>query len=268
VGPVSGGFSGCWRIVRTPNNTGDGRDQHMFSRRINQGPSPSAPRPSRLGEVPSASSSATASTGSGTPDGRRRPRRQHRVQPVSARGGSNARSGARRRRISRQGHERVQVRVLGCLTSGRSEGNREGDVVDDLREGHAGGVASRGRQGKDGPGAGTTNGTDDHGHAGHRATDNERVQDALAGWFPFKPGAPSTAKTVGQVPANYKQGSGTIVSETTANKATKAALAAYPGGIVDRCVRPEQRRVRGPQHRVNWPHHVFVNQNFKVVGAN
>lgn len=38
---------------------------------------------------------------------------------------------------------------------------------------------------------------------------------------PFVRGAPSTAKTVGQIPANYKQGSGKIVSGTTANKATK-----------------------------------------------
>ncbi|MCU1666593.1 MAG: hypothetical protein JWR58_6658, partial [Pseudonocardia sp.] len=33
----------------------------------------------------------------------------------------------------------------------------------------------------------------------------------------FKRGAPSTSKQIGQVPANYKQGSGTIVSGTTAN---------------------------------------------------
>jgi hypothetical protein len=54
---------------------------------------------------------------------------------------------------------------------------------------------------------------------------------------PFQRGAPSTSKQVGQIPANYSQGSGTIVSGTTANKATEAALAAYPGGIVDRVVK-------------------------------
>ena len=46
---------------------------------------------------------------------------------------------------------------------------------------------------------------------------------------PFNRGAPSTSKQVGQIPASYKQGSGTIVSGTTADKATRAALAAYPG---------------------------------------
>ena len=37
---------------------------------------------------------------------------------------------------------------------------------------------------------------------------------------PFKRGAPTTSKQVGQIPANYTQGSGTTVSGTTANKAT------------------------------------------------
>jgi hypothetical protein len=38
------------------------------------------------------------------------------------------------------------------------------------------------------------------------------------------------------IPASYSEGSGTIVSGKTANKATEAALAAYPGGVVDRVV--------------------------------
>jgi hypothetical protein len=85
---------------------------------------------------------------------------------------------------------------------------------------------------------------------------------------PFKRGAPSTSKTVGQIPANYTQGSGTIVSGTTANKATEAALAAYPGGVVDRVVKLSNGEYEVHNIGVNWPHHVFVNQAFKVVGAN
>ena len=85
---------------------------------------------------------------------------------------------------------------------------------------------------------------------------------------PFRPGAPSTAKQVGQIPANYTQGSGTIVSGTTANKATKAALAAYQGGIVDRVVKLSNGEYEVHNIGVNWPHHIFVNKNFKVVGAN
>jgi hypothetical protein len=84
---------------------------------------------------------------------------------------------------------------------------------------------------------------------------------------PFKRGAPSTSKQVGQIPANYKQGSGTIVSGTAANKATNAALAAYPGGIVDRVVKLSNAEYEVHIIGVNWPHHIFVNKNFKVVGA-
>ena len=85
---------------------------------------------------------------------------------------------------------------------------------------------------------------------------------------PFQPGAPSTAKQVGQIPANYTQGSGSIVSGTTANKATEAALASYPGGVVDRVVKLSNGEYEVHNIGVNWPHHIFVNQNFKVVGAN
>jgi hypothetical protein len=85
---------------------------------------------------------------------------------------------------------------------------------------------------------------------------------------PFQRGAPSTSKQVGQIPANYTQGSGTIVSGTTASKATEAALAAYPGGIVDRVVKLSTGEYEVHNIGVNWPHHIFVNQNFKVVAAN
>jgi hypothetical protein len=89
-----------------------------------------------------------------------------------------------------------------------------------------------------------------------------------SGVVPFQRGAPSTSKQVGQIPANYRQGSGTIVSGTAANKATKAALAAYPGGVVDRVVKLSNGEYEVHNIGVNWPHHIFVNQGFKVVGAN
>jgi hypothetical protein len=85
---------------------------------------------------------------------------------------------------------------------------------------------------------------------------------------PFQRGAPSTAKQVGQIPASYTQGSGTIVSGTTANKATVAALSAYPGGVVDRVVKLSNGEYEVHNIGVNWPHHIFVNKSFKVVGAN
>jgi hypothetical protein len=90
---------------------------------------------------------------------------------------------------------------------------------------------------------------------------------SAAGVIPFQRGAPTTSKQVGQIPASYRQGSGTIVSGTTAHKATEAALAAYPGGVVDRVVKLSNGEYEVHNIGVNWPHHVFVTQHFKVVGA-
>jgi hypothetical protein len=89
-----------------------------------------------------------------------------------------------------------------------------------------------------------------------------------AGVVPFQQGAPSAAKSVGQIPTGYTEGSGTIVSGTTADKATEAALAAYPGGVVDRVVQLSTGQYEVHYIGVNWPHHIFVNQDFTVAGAN
>ncbi len=100
-----------------------------------------------------------------------------------------------------------------------------------------------------------------------QSTGGGTTTSSTAGVVPFKRGAPSTSKQVGQIPANYSQGSGTIVSGTAANKATEAALTAYPGGIVDRVVKLSNGEYEVHNIGVNWPHHIFVNQNFKVIGA-
>lgn len=57
------------------------------------------------------------------------------------------------------------------------------------------------------------------------------ASSTAASVVPFQKGAQETSKQVGQIPASYSQGSGTIVSGTTAKKATEAALAAYPGEL-------------------------------------
>jgi len=90
---------------------------------------------------------------------------------------------------------------------------------------------------------------------------------SAAGVIPFQQGAPTTSKSVGEIPANYVEGSGTIVSGTTADKATEAALAAYPGAVVDRVVQLSGGEYEVHYIGVNWPHHVFVSQDFQVVGA-
>ena len=84
----------------------------------------------------------------------------------------------------------------------------------------------------------------------------------------FQRGTEDKSKTVGQIPSSYKQGTGTLASGTTANKATEAALAVYPGGIVDRVVTLSNGDYEVHNIGINWPHHIFVNQDFKVIGAN
>jgi Domain of unknown function (DUF5666) len=90
---------------------------------------------------------------------------------------------------------------------------------------------------------------------------------SAASVIPFKRGAPTPSKQVGQIPANWSQGSGAVVSGTAADKATEAALTAYPGGVVDRVVKLSNGEYNVHYIGVNWPHHVFVSQDFKVVGA-
>jgi hypothetical protein len=88
-----------------------------------------------------------------------------------------------------------------------------------------------------------------------------------AGVVPFQRGAPITSKQVGQIPSSYQQGSGTIVGGTAANSATEAALTAYRGGIVDRVVKLSTGEYEVHCIGVNWPHHIFVNQDFEVIAA-
>ena len=85
--------------------------------------------------------------------------------------------------------------------------------------------------------------------------------------IPFQRGQPSAATPVGQVPANFSPGTGTIITGTAADKAKAAALAAYPGGTVNRVVLLSNGEYNVHMIAINWPHHVFVSQDFKVVGA-
>jgi hypothetical protein len=86
-----------------------------------------------------------------------------------------------------------------------------------------------------------------------------------AGVIAFQQGTPSPTKSVGQIP-DYTEGEGTIVNGTTAYKATEAAQAVVPGGIADRVVQLSDGEYEVHNISVNWPHHVFVNKDFKVVG--
>jgi hypothetical protein len=85
--------------------------------------------------------------------------------------------------------------------------------------------------------------------------------------IPFTQGQPSPTQVVGQIPPSYIQGGGTIVTGTAADTATAAAVAGYPGGTVDRVVLLSSGDYEVHMIAVNWPHHVFVNSNFTVIGA-
>ena len=85
--------------------------------------------------------------------------------------------------------------------------------------------------------------------------------------FGYAKGKQGSTEKAGTIPSDYTQGSGTLASGTTADKATEAALAAYPGGVVDRVVELGNGDYEVHNIGVNWPHHIFVNQDFQVIGA-
>ena len=96
---------------------------------------------------------------------------------------------------------------------------------------------------------------------------SQRERGGAAKVIPFHRGQPGPSKVVGQVPASFRPGTGTIITGTAANKAKAAALAAYPGGTVNRVVLLSDGEYNVHMIGVNWPHHVFVSKDFKVVGA-
>ena len=209
--------------------------------------------------------SATATTGSGTATTATSPSAAS-AQRVPGSGGSNARSGpAAGGSIGKVSS--VSTSGFGLLTSAGQKVTVKETASTTYKKGTNSASASAVTKGKTALVLGTTASTT-------ITATQVIVQPTSSGSktsskvIPLKRGAPTTSKQVGQIPANYKQGSGTIVSGTTANKATKAALAAYPGGIVDRVVKLSNGEYEVHNIGVNWPHHIFVNQHFKVVGAN
>ena len=83
----------------------------------------------------------------------------------------------------------------------------------------------------------------------------------------YSKGTQGSTEKVGTIPSDYSQGSGTLASGTNADKATEAALAVYPGGVDDRVVELSNGDYEVHNIGVNWPHHLFVNADFQVVGA-
>jgi len=74
-------------------------------------------------------------------------------------------------------------------------------------------------------------------------------------------------RVVGQVPQGWQSGSGTIITGAAADEAKAAAVAAYPGGIVNRVLQLADGSYAVHQINLSWPHHVFVSTDFQVTGA-
>jgi hypothetical protein len=210
--------------------------------------------------------SATASTGSSSA-ARTSYISAASAQPVPGKGGSNARSGPAAGGSSGTVSS-VSKSKFTITTSAGQKVTVKKAASTKYRKGTSTSSASAVKKGVRVLVLGTTNGTTITAGKVVVQTGVETTSPSAAEVVPFKRGAQSTSKQAGQIPANYSQGSGKIVSGAAANKATEAALAAYPGGVVDRVVKLSNGEYEVHNIGVNWPHHVFVSQSFKVVGAN
>jgi hypothetical protein len=77
----------------------------------------------------------------------------------------------------------------------------------------------------------------------------------------------SQAARAGQVPKNWRPGTGTIITGAAANKAKAAAVAKYPGGTVNRVLKLSDGSYAVHRIATPAPHHIFVSKAFKVTGT-
>jgi len=84
---------------------------------------------------------------------------------------------------------------------------------------------------------------------------------------PFQQGAQSAAKQVGQIQRTTR-GAGHDRQRNDRQQGDRSCAGRLPGGVVDRVVQLSNGEYEVHTIGVNWPHHVFVDQNFQVVGAN
>jgi hypothetical protein len=71
----------------------------------------------------------------------------------------------------------------------------------------------------------------------------------------------------GQIPQNWRPGTGTIITGAAADKAKAAALAAKYAGTVNRVLKLSDGSYVVHLIATSGPHHVFVSKDFKVTGA-
>ncbi len=78
---------------------------------------------------------------------------------------------------------------------------------------------------------------------------------------------PDQTARVGQVPQNWQPGTGTIITGAAADKAKAAAVAKYPGGVVNRVLKLSDGSYAVHRIQTPAPHHIFVSKDFKVTGT-
>ena len=81
------------------------------------------------------------------------------------------------------------------------------------------------------------------------------------------PPAQSAQAPVGLAPQNWRPGTGTIITGAAADKAKAVAVAAYPGGTVNRVLVLSDGSYAVHRIGTGSPHHIFVSKDFKVTGT-
>jgi hypothetical protein len=102
---------------------------------------------------------------------------------------------------------------------------------------------------------------------GGLAIGNSSSSNGASGTTNAAPAQSSQAPQVGQVPQNWRPGTGTIITGAVADKAKAVAVAKYPGGIVNRVLKLSDGSYAVHRIQTPAPHHVFVSKDFKVTGT-
>ena len=209
--------------------------------------------------------SATASTGSGTATTATSASAMSRQFALGG-GGSNARSGpAAGGSIGKVSS--VSTSGFGLLTSAGEKVTVKETSSTKYEKGTTLGVGERRYQRQDRPRVGNNRQHDDHGHAGHRATDKRRVQDVVEGGS-LQAWCTVHVEAGRSDPRELQAGVRHDRQRNHGEQGHKSRIGGLPGGIVDRVVKLSNGEYEVHNIGVNWPHHIFVNQDFKVVGAN
>ena len=78
--------------------------------------------------------------------------------------------------------------------------------------------------------------------------------------------APNQASQSGQVPQNWRPGTGMIITGAAADRAKAVALAKY-SGTVNRVLKLSDGSYAVHLFATSGPHHVFVSKDFKITGT-